>query len=45
MYGVCVGIVSVLLVYFFSLSDLVSLAISVPLGVPVLFLAAKISAR
>lgn len=43
IYGVCVGIVSTVLVYFFSLGVLVSLAISVPLGVPALFVAAKMS--
>jgi hypothetical protein len=38
IYGVCVGSVSALLVYFFALGELVSLAISVPLGVLALFL-------
>jgi hypothetical protein len=43
MYCVCVGIVSALLVSFFALGVLASLAISVPLGVPVLILLAKMS--
>ena len=43
MYGVCVGTVSALLVYFFALGELASLAISVPLGVLALFLVAKMS--
>jgi hypothetical protein len=45
MYGVCVGIVSAVLVTLFALGEVASLAISVPLGVPVLILLAKISAR
>jgi hypothetical protein len=43
IYGVCVGVVSTVLVYFFALGELASLAISVPLGVPALILAAKMS--
>jgi hypothetical protein len=43
LYVVCVGILSALLVHFFALGELTSLAISVPLGVPALFLAAKVS--
>jgi hypothetical protein len=43
IYGVCVGIVSALLAYFFALGELASLAISVPLGAVALILAAKMS--
>jgi hypothetical protein len=43
IYGVCVGIVSTVLVYFFALGELASLAISIPLGIPAFFLAAKLS--
>jgi hypothetical protein len=43
MYGFCVGIVSALIAYFFAPGELASLAISVPLDVPALFLVAKIS--
>ncbi len=43
IYGVCVGIVSATLVYFFSLSEWAALAISIPLGVPAGYAAAKIS--
>jgi hypothetical protein len=43
MYCVCVGIISALLVYFFALGELASLAIGVLLGVPALILAAKMS--
>jgi hypothetical protein len=43
IYGVCVGIVSSVLVYFFALGELASLAISVPLAIPAFFAAAKVS--
>lgn len=43
IYGVCVGIVSVALMYCFALGELAAVAISVPLGVPALFVAAKMS--
>jgi hypothetical protein len=43
MYGVCVGIVSAIVVYFFALGEFASLAISIPLGVLALFAAAKMS--
>src|SRR4051812_40225123 len=43
IYGVCVGTVSTVLVYFFALGEWAALAISVPLGVPASFLAVKMS--
>ena len=43
IYGVCVGIVSTAFVYFFALGELASLAISIPLGIPAFFVAAKMS--
>lgn len=43
MYGTCVGIVSTLVIYFFSLSPLTAIAIAVPVGIPALFLFARMS--
>jgi hypothetical protein len=43
IYGVCVGIVSMVLAHVFSLGEFASLAISIPLGVPALVVAAKMS--
>jgi ABC-type Mn2+/Zn2+ transport system permease subunit len=40
-YGVCVGLVSALLAYFFHISEWLTLAIAVPLACPLFVLAAK----
>ena len=45
LYGVCVGVVSTLLVYFFAFGTLGAILLGVPLGVPALVLAAKVSER
>lgn len=42
-YGACVGIVAILLGHFFHLHDWVAIAVAVPLGLPALAVAAKIS--
>ena len=41
-YGVCVGVVSMLLGYFFQWRDWVSIAVAVPLGFPVFLLAGRV---
>jgi hypothetical protein len=38
-YGVCVGLISAILGYYFELSEGIALAIAVPLGLPALILA------
>ncbi|HEY2589887.1 MAG TPA: hypothetical protein VGI81_29350 [Tepidisphaeraceae bacterium] len=43
LYGVCVGLVSMVLVHFFALDQWIALAISVPLGLPALYFAARMS--
>ena len=45
LYGVCVGVVSTALVYFFSLGVLTALAVGVPLGLPAFWAAVKVSER
>ena len=42
-YGVCVGVAALLVDYFFHIREWVSIAIGVPLGIPVLIAAAKMS--
>lgn len=42
-YGVCVGVVSLLIGYAFPLSEWLAIAIAVPLGLPVLLFAAKVA--
>ena len=41
LYGVCVGIVSVLLIHFLSLEEWLAIALSIPLGVPTFLLTTK----
>lgn len=41
-FGVCVGVVSGLVSYFFHVREWVAILIAVPLGVPVLLLAARV---
>jgi hypothetical protein len=41
-YGVCVGVVSLVLAYLFNLREWLALLISLPLGLPVLVFAAKL---
>jgi len=43
LYGTCVGLVSTLVIYFFSLSPLIAVIVAVPAGVPTLFLFARMS--
>ena len=43
IYCVCVGTISTALVYFFALGELASVAIGIPLGIPALFVAAKMA--
>lgn len=43
IYGVCIGVVSTLMTYFFDLREWIAIAISIPLGVPALLIAAKMS--
>lgn len=39
----CVGLVSMLIIHFFGLGQWTALAISVPLGLPALYAAARMS--
>ncbi len=43
LYGVCVGTIWLLLGYFFSVGNPAAVAIAVPLGLPALFIAARMS--
>lgn len=42
-YGVCVGVAALLADYFFHVREWVAVAIGVPLGIPILIAAAKMS--
>ena len=43
--GACVGVVSIVLIHVFAIAEWKALTISIPLGVPALFVAAKLSER
>ena len=40
-FGVCVGLISALLAYWLQISEWITLAVGLPLGVPLLLLAAR----
>ena len=42
-YGVCIGVAALLAGYFFHIREWIAIAIGVPLGIPILFAAAKMS--
>ncbi len=42
-YGVCVGVLSAVIGYFFPVPEWLAVVIAVPLGLPILVLVAKIS--
>jgi hypothetical protein len=42
-YGVCIGVVSLLLGYFFHFREWLCLVIAVPVGIPAFFLACKMA--
>jgi hypothetical protein len=42
-FGVCVGLISALLAYWLQISEWITLAVGLPLGVPLLLFAARAS--